>query len=72
MCELIRDFLGENQPHAEALCKKLMLAEEANQRGNPMSKNGILRAFTLELDALSGKKLTAEHANILKKLAGYL
>lgn len=72
MYALIRDFLGANQLLAEALCRELMLAQEAEQRGKPMIKKGILRAFALEMDALSGKKLTAEQAQILKKLAGYL
>ncbi|MFE5321171.1 PQQ-binding-like beta-propeller repeat protein [Paenibacillus sp. NPDC056579] len=68
---LIRQFVTE-RPIAEALCRELSLAEEAEKRGKPQIKQAILLAFGHQVDALSGKKMTAEQAAVLKKLAGYL
>ncbi|CAH1192211.1 hypothetical protein PAECIP111891_00237 [Paenibacillus allorhizoplanae] len=72
MCALIRQFLGSDRLVAEGLCKQLMLAQEAEKRGKMKIKEGILHAFAIEINVLSGRKLTAEQAQILKKLTGYL
>ncbi|MDR6880701.1 PQQ-binding-like beta-propeller repeat protein [Bacillus sp. 3255] len=69
MCELIRQFLGSD---AEGLCKQLMLAQEADQRGKKNIKEAMIHAFNVEMSALSGKKLTAEQAQTLTRLAAYL
>ncbi|SDD04617.1 hypothetical protein SAMN02799630_01992 [Paenibacillus sp. UNCCL117] len=62
----------QDQGVAGALSTKLKNAQEADQRGSANAKQGQLGAFVNQLEALSGKKLTAEHAQILIKLAGYL
>lgn len=68
---LIRQFVTDRMI-AEALCRELELAREAEERGKTQIKEAILRAFGHQLDALSGKKMTAEQAAILKKLVGHL
>lgn len=70
--ELIRQFMADDQGIANGLCSKLLNAQEAEKRGNLKAKEGMLHAFLNEVDALSGKKMTTEQAQILKKLAGYL
>ncbi|MFD0693251.1 hypothetical protein ACFQZT_04015 [Paenibacillus sp. GCM10027628] len=72
VCELIRQFAVDDLGIANGLCSKLLNAQEAEIRGNLNAKEGMLHAFLNEVDAQSGKKLTAEQAQILKKLAGYL
>ncbi|NOU71021.1 hypothetical protein GC098_06175 [Paenibacillus sp. LMG 31458] len=72
VCALIRQFMADDQGIANGLYSKLLNAQEAEKRGNLKAKEGILHAFLNQVDAKSGKKLTTEQAQILKKLAGYL
>ncbi|MDQ0900340.1 hypothetical protein [Paenibacillus sp. V4I7] len=69
--ELIRQFMADDQGIASELCSKFLNAQEAEKRGNQKAKEGMLHAFLNEVDALNGKKMTTEQAQILKKLAGY-
>lgn len=72
LCTVSGEFLGSNHGVALALCAQLKLAEQAEERGNEAAKNGILKAYEQSVSALSGKKLTAEQADILRKWAKQL
>ncbi len=71
LADLVRQFLPDSEI-ANGLTSKLMNAQEADIHGNSNAKEGMLHAFNNQVDAQSGKKLTIEQAQILKKLAGHL
>ena len=57
---------------AKSLCAKLDAAKAAEQRGNLMAKAGSLGAYINEVQAQTGKALTAQQAALLVQLAGAL
>ena len=57
---------------ADALNSKLAAAEAAAARGQTATSQNILRAFTNQLDAQSGKAISAHHATLLANLAAQL
>jgi hypothetical protein len=54
------------------LSSKLENAQAAENRGNMNAKAGMLHAFSNQVTAYSGKKLTTGQAEILIKLAEHL
>ncbi len=71
LCELTQEAVS-NDGVAHALCAKLEAAAAAEARGNDDAKAGSLGAFVNQLEAQSGKSLTAEAAAYLIALAGQL
>ncbi|HVM17006.1 MAG TPA: ExeM/NucH family extracellular endonuclease [Gaiellaceae bacterium] len=61
-----------NSGVAESLVAKLNAAEAAAARGNVTAKNGALGAYRNELEAQSGKTITAERARTLIRLSSAL
>jgi hypothetical protein len=71
LCELTR-FHVSKEGVANALCAKLAAAEAADERGNDNAKAGSLGAYVNQLEAQSGKSLTAEAAAQLAAIAATL
>jgi hypothetical protein len=69
---LAEHFAASDPGFAQSLSSKLLNAQEAENRENTSAKEGMLNAFTNQVSAQSGKILTAEQAEVLTKLAGYL
>jgi hypothetical protein len=57
---------------AGALCQKLKSAADAELRGDQASAGDIIDAFKLQIDAQTGKTISATAAELLKRLAGTL
>ena len=57
---------------AQGLCDKLDAMEQAGMRGQDKTQANIQRAFSNQVDAQTGKALTAEQADMLKTLVSYL
>lgn len=72
MCALVREFNAQNPGIGKALCSNLLLAQEAEKRGNDKVKTSMLYVFKKQVQVFSGKKMTEEHAEILTKLTAYL
>jgi hypothetical protein len=72
LAELVRQSAAADPGAAESLAQKLLNAQEAERRGNTNAEAGMLKAFLNEVDAQSGKKLSVEQAQLLKKLATHL
>jgi len=71
LCALTRSYV-DNAGIANALCAKLEAAEAAEARGNENAKRGALGAYVNQLEAQSGKSITADSAAWLAGLAGSL
>ncbi|WP_169082983.1 PQQ-binding-like beta-propeller repeat protein [Paenibacillus sp. PL91] len=72
MCALVRQFAADNPGISKALCSNLLLAQEAEKRGNDKVKMNLLSVFKKEVQVFSGKQLTKEQADILIKFSAYL
>jgi predicted extracellular nuclease len=70
-CELTQAAVS-NVGIAHSLCAKLRAAAAADARGDEQAKAGSLRAYVNQLEAQSGKSLTAEDAAYLASLAAQL
>lgn len=68
LCNLTREFV-QNHGVANSLCAKLRAAAAAHARGNFNARDAALNSYRNALSAHSGKKLTAEHAQILANLS---
>lgn len=68
LCNLVRAWVANNGI-ANSLCVKLQNAEKAN---TPNARAGMIGAFINEVQAQSGKALTADRATILIALANAL
>jgi prepilin-type N-terminal cleavage/methylation domain-containing protein len=62
-------FYSSKPGITNALTAKLDAAEDAEKRGNLRAKTGALGAFQNELNAQSGKAISAAHAHVLSTLA---
>jgi hypothetical protein len=71
LCALSRSFVT-NARIAQSLCAKLEAAERSAARGSPQAKDGLYGAYIAEVNAQSGKSLTAAQASILAVLAASL
>ena len=64
LCESVRILVS--QPGIQnALCSKLSAAAAAESRGGASAQNGILRAFTQQVEAQAGKSITEADAALL-------
>ncbi|MBA2384320.1 MAG: ExeM/NucH family extracellular endonuclease [Actinobacteria bacterium] len=54
---------------AKALCEKLEAAAAAAARGNLKARDGVLKAFRNQVDAQTGKSVSAADAALLKSLS---
>jgi len=71
LCNLTKRFVS-HAGIANSLCVKLNAAEAAAARGNLAAKAGPLNAYVKEVQAQTGKHITAANAAILIRLAGLL
>lgn len=71
LCNLTRRFVS-HAGIANSLCVKLNAAEAAAARGNLAAKAGPLNAYVKEVQAQTGKSVSAANAAILISLAGKL
>lgn len=71
LCNLTERFVSHTGI-ANSLCVKLNAAAAAAARGNLQAKAGPLGAYVEELQAQSGKAITADNAAILINLVRYL
>ncbi|MBV6715302.1 PQQ-binding-like beta-propeller repeat protein [Paenibacillus chitinolyticus] len=72
MCSLVKQFAPDDRGTELALCATLTAARKAEEKGGSKAKEAVLLAFTKQVDAFSGRKLTPEEAGVLKKLAAFL
>jgi hypothetical protein len=68
LCALTRSYVTDADV-ADGLCDKLAAAEAAEARGNQNAKRGALGAYVNQLEAQSGKSITADAATWLAGLA---
>ena len=68
LCALVRSYVDDADV-ADSLCSKLAAAEAAAARGNANGKRGSLAAFVKQVEAQSGKSMTAAEAATLAELA---
>ena len=71
LCTNVQQFVAD-AGIANSLCEKLKNAEDADLRGNQKAADNIRAAFVHEVDAQTGKTISAEAADLLKRLAGAL
>jgi hypothetical protein len=71
LCALAKQVVT-NAGVAGALCQKLANARDAQLRGDQVAASNIIAAFTLQVDAQTGKMIPATAAELLKRLAGAL
>jgi hypothetical protein len=71
LCALTSSF-STSTDVTQGLCDKLAAAKAAAARGQAKTKSNILGAFDKQVDAQSGKALTAQQAALLKSLAASL
>jgi len=71
LCVLAQSY-SSDPAVADGLCAKLGAASRADARGQVSVKANVLRAFTNQVTAQTGKALTAEEAETLLTLASYL
>ncbi|HEY6119063.1 MAG TPA: hypothetical protein VIV66_03840, partial [Pyrinomonadaceae bacterium] len=72
LCTLTRAYVNGNDDAggvANGLCAKLEAAEDAETRGDDQAKQHLLDAYTNQLSAQAGKKLTRVNATTLNRLA---
>ena len=68
LCALVRSYVDDADV-ADSLCSKLEAAQAAAARGNEKAKTAILAAFVNQVEAQSGKSMTAAEAATLANLA---
>jgi uncharacterized protein len=68
LCELVHRLVTDPTV-AAALCDKLNAAAAAAARGNDGAKENQLQAFRSQLDAQTGKSVSAADADLLKRLS---
>ena len=68
LCALVRSYVDDTDV-ADSLCAKLASAEAAAARGNEKAKKAMLAAFVKQVEAQSGKSMTAAEAATLVDLA---
>ena len=68
LCALVRAYV-DDAGVADSLCEKLAAAEAAAARGNTNAKRASLAAFVNQVEAQSGKSMTAAEAATLVALA---
>jgi predicted extracellular nuclease len=68
LCELVQRLVTDPTV-AAALCDKLNAAAAAAARGNDGAKENQLQAFRSQLDAQTGKSVSAADAELLKRLS---
>ena len=68
VCTLTRYYVSD-QDVEDSLCEKLAAAAAADERGDERVKRQLLAAYANQLEAQSGKALTAEAAELLAGLA---
>jgi predicted extracellular nuclease len=68
LCELVHRLVTDPTV-AAALCDKLNAAAAAAARGNDGAKENQLQAFRSQLDAQTGKSVSAADAELLKRLS---
>jgi predicted extracellular nuclease len=68
LCRLTRRLVG-NAGVADGLCDKLATAEAADQAGDAKERDNALRAYRRQVDAQTGKSITAVDAATLKSLS---
>ena len=71
LCGLTASF-SKSADVTQGLCDKLAAAKAAAARGQAKTKSNILRAFDNQVDAQTGKALTAQQAALLESLAASL
>jgi len=71
LCALVQQF-STKAGVAQSLCAKLSAANAKSTSGQTKPKDNILGAFANEVDAQTGKALTAAQASLLKSLAASL
>ncbi len=71
LCNLTKRFVSHTGI-ANSLCVKLNAAEAAALRGNLAAKAGPLNAYVKEVQAQTGKSITAANAAILIRLVAFL
>ncbi|HEY8830569.1 MAG TPA: HYR domain-containing protein, partial [Candidatus Limnocylindria bacterium] len=71
LCALAKQLVT-NTGVAGALCQKLSAAADAELRGDQGVANNIIDAFKHQVDAQTGKTISAAAADLLKRLAGAL
>jgi len=71
LCALTQRFVTKTGI-ASSLCSKLRAAEAASVRGSTNARAGLMHAYSREVDAQTGKSITAAHAAILLRLAAAL
>ena len=68
LCRLTERLVGKGQI-AKALCVKLQNAAAAAGRGDMNARDGLLHAYRNQLDAQTGKAVSATNAAVLKSLS---
>lgn len=71
LCGLAKQLVT-NTGVAGALCQKLANARDAELRGDQVAASNFIAAFDLQIDAQTGKTISATAAELLKRLAGAL
>ena len=68
LCALVRSYVDDTDI-ADSLCTKLAAAEASAARGNEKAKRAMLASFVKQVEAQSGKSMTAAEAATLIDLA---
>jgi len=68
LCTLTRTLVSKPDI-AQSLCDKLAAAAAANAAGDTKTRNNNLAAYRKQVDAQTGKSITAANAAILKQLS---
>lgn len=71
LCSLVGQF-STNADVTQGLCDKLAAAKGDAARGQAKAKDNVVRAFDHQVDAQTGKALTAAQAALLEKLVATL
>lgn len=71
LCALTQRFVTKTGV-ASSLCSKLRAAEAASLRGSTNALAGLMHAYSREVDAQTGKSISAANAAILLRLAAAL
>jgi predicted extracellular nuclease len=68
LCRLVRQVVTDAEV-AQSLCDKLIAAEAAAAAGHTKARDGALKAFRNQVDAQTGKSISAADAATLKSLS---
>jgi FIMAH domain len=71
LCDLVNQVVSDPAV-AQSLCDKLTAASAAAARGNTSTKENQLQAFRNQIDAQVGKSISADDAELLKRLSNRL